>query len=80
MQAYKLCKLEEKEITPDQHLLEMQDACFYRQKTLHDVFHVPHHLTMRESFIRVLEGNIDPSIMMKDGAYDAGNLSSEDEA
>jgi len=35
---------------------------------------------MREGFIRVLEGKIDPSMMIKDGVYDAGNISSDDEA
>jgi hypothetical protein len=35
---------------------------------------------MRESFIRVLEGKIDPAVMIKNGIYDAGNISSDDEA
>lgn len=57
----------------------MNEACQLRQKIINDTFHVPNHLTMRESFIRVLEGKIDPQLMMKDVIYDTGNVSSDEE-
>lgn len=58
----------------------MIEACSQRQKIINDTFHVPHHLTMRESFIRVLEGKIDSHVMIKDVIYDTGNISSDEEA
>jgi hypothetical protein len=34
---------------------------------MNEIFHQPQHLTMREGIIRVLEGRIDPHVMIKEG-------------
>ncbi len=79
-------KLKTEDIVSQQHynngsnFMDVVEACQQRQKIINETFHVPHHLTMRESFIRVLEGKIDPQLLIKHAIYDTGNISSDEEA